>query len=303
MPHSAPSNWSAADIPDLSGKTAIVTGANSGIGLETARELARKGASVVLGCRNEQKGAAAVDDIRKADSSARIELESLNLADLASVEEFARNFTASHERLDILCNNGGVMVPPLGWTQDGFETQFGTNHLGHFALTGRLLAKLLAAPNARIVNVSSTAHRTGKIHFDNLDGKKSYNAIAFYGQSKLANLLFTRELQKRLQGSGANALAAAAHPGWTATNLQDNAPLVRMLNPLLSQSPPDGALPTLYAATADGVEGGGYYGPSRMFEMWGSPKPAVKSARAQDDEVAARLWSLSEELTGVSFAL
>jgi NAD(P)-dependent dehydrogenase (short-subunit alcohol dehydrogenase family) len=300
---SSNSNWSAADIPDLSGKTAIVTGANSGIGLETARELARKGASVVLACRNEKKGAAALDDIRKADTSARITLAALDLADLASIAEFAREFSASHERLDILCNNGGVMVPPLGWTRDGFETQFGTNHLGHFALTGQLIAKILAQPGARVVNVSSTAHRTGKIDFDNLDGKKSYSAIAFYGQSKLANLLFTRELQKRLKARGADALAAAAHPGWTATNLQDNAPVFRMLNPLFSQAPPDGALPTLYAATAEGVEGGGYYGPSRMFEMWGSPKPAVKSARAQDDEVAARLWSLSEELTGVSFAL
>ena len=303
MSSSTHSRWSAADIPDLARKTAIVTGANSGIGLETARELARKGASVVLGCRNEEKGAAALDDIRKADPSARVELAQLDLADLGSIEEFARDFAASHEQLDILCNNGGVMVPPLGWTQDGFETQFGTNHLGHFALTGRLLAKLLAAPGARVVNVSSTAHRAGKINFDNLDGKKRYSAIAFYGQSKLANLLFTRELQKRLEGHGSDALAAAAHPGWTATNLQDNARLARMLNPLLAQAPPEGALPTLYAATATGVEGGGYYGPSRMFELWGSPKPAVKSARAQDDEVAQRLWSLSEELTGVSFAL
>ena len=296
------SDWMAADIPDLTGKTAIVTGANSGIGLETARELARKGAQVVLACRNEQKGAAALDDIRKDGASGAVELRSLDLADLGSVERFATGFSERYERLDILCNNGGVMVPPLGWTKDGFETQFGTNHLGHFALTGRLLPKLLAAPAARVVNVSSTAHRAGRIDFDNLDGKKRYGAIGFYGQSKLANLLFTRELQGRFEAAGANALAAAAHPGWTGTNLQANAPLARMLNPLLSQAPPDGALPTLYAATAEGVKGDEYYGPSRLFEMWGSPKLAGKSARAQDDEVARRLWSCSEELTGVSYA-
>ena len=296
-------DWGAADIPDLTGKTAIVTGANSGIGLETARELARKNAHVVLACRSEHKGAAALDDIRSSGSGAQVELQPLDLADLGSIERFAAGIRERHERLDILCNNGGVMVPPLGWTKDGFETQFGTNHLGHFALTGRLMPNLLAAPRARVVNVSSTAHRAGRIDFDNLDGKKSYGAIAFYGQSKLANLLFTRELQRRFEEAGANAVAAAAHPGWTATNLQANAPLARMLNPLLSQAPPDGALPTLYAATADGVRGDEYYGPRRMFEMWGPPKLAGKSARAQDDAVARRLWSRSEELTGVSYAL
>lgn len=297
------SDWTAADIPDLSGKTAVVTGANSGIGLETARELARHGAQVVLACRSEQKGAEALDDIRKGDPGARVALGPLDLADLGSVERFAADFSSSHERLDILCNNGGVMVPPLGWTKDGFETQFGTNHLGHYALTGRLLPKLLAAPHARVVNVSSTAHRAGKLDFDNLDGKKRYSAVGFYGQSKLANLLFTRELQRRFEASGTAAVAAAAHPGWTATNLQQHAPLFRMLNPFFSQGPPDGALPTLYAATAADVNGDDYYGPGRMFELWGSPKPAVKSARAQDDETAARLWAISEELTGVRYAL
>ena len=240
--------------------------------------------------------------MRKADPQARVALGSLDLADLGSVERFAADFASEHERLDVLCNNGGVMVPPLGWTKDGFETQFGTNHLGHFALTGRLLPRLLATPGARVVNVSSTAHRAGKIDFDNLDGKRRYSAVACYGQSKLANLLFTRELQRRFVDAGADALAAAAHPGWTATNLQQHAPLFRALNPLFSQAPPEGALPTLYAATAAGVAGGGYYGPGRMFEMWGPPKPAVQSARAQDEEVAARLWSVSEALTGVSFA-
>jgi NAD(P)-dependent dehydrogenase (short-subunit alcohol dehydrogenase family) len=297
------SNWSAEDVPDLSGKVAIVTGANSGIGLETARVMARNGARVVLACRSEQKGAAALDDIRKSDAAAQVELQPLDLADLASVERFAVEFGERIERLDILCNNGGVMVPPLGHTKDGFELQFGTNHLGHFALTAQLAPKLLATPGARVVSVSSTAHRPGKISFDNLDGKNGYSAVGFYGQSKLANLLFIRGLQKRIDDANADLLAAAAHPGWAATNLQDNAPLVRMLNPLFGQGPADGALPTLYAATAEGVEGGGYYGPSRMFEMWGAPKPAVKSARAQDDDVADRLWSISEQLTGVQFAL
>ena len=297
------SDWSAAAIGDLTGMTAVVTGANSGIGLETARELARHGAHVVLACRSEERGAAAIDDIRKGDVRARVELRRLDLADLSSVERFASELAAGHDRLDILCNNGGVMVPPLGWTKDGFETQLGTNHLGHFALTGRLLPRLLAAPRARVVNVASTAHRAGRIDFDNLDGRKRYGAIAFYGRSKLANLLFTRELQRRFEAAGASAMAVAAHPGWAATNLQVHAPLARLFNPLLAQRPPDGALPTLYAATADEVQGGGYYGPSRMFEMWGPPKPAGRSRRAKDDDVAARLFALSEELTGVRFAI
>ncbi len=297
------SSWSAADIPDLSGKTAIVTGANSGIGLETARELARKGARVVMACRNGEKGAAARDDIRAELPGAALELGSLDLADLGSVKRFADAFQKSASRLDILCNNGGVMVPPFGHTVDGFETQFGTNHLGHFALTAQLLDPLRATPGARVVSVSSTAHRAGRIDFENLNSQKRYSRIGAYGQSKLANLLFTAELQRRFDTAGVDAIAVAAPPGWTATNLQSNAGLVRMLNPLLSQRPPDGALPTLYGATASDVRGGQYFGPSRMFEMWGPPTPVRSSARSRDPVVAGRLWSVSEALTGVSFPI
>jgi NAD(P)-dependent dehydrogenase (short-subunit alcohol dehydrogenase family) len=295
--------WSANDIPNLSGKTAIVTGANSGIGFETARELARKGARVVLACRSPEKGRIALESIRSELPDASAELEALDLADLGSVERFSLAFKKSSSRLDILCNNGGVMVPPLGKTADGFETQFGTNHLGHFALTARLLDLIRATEGARVVSVSSTAHRTGRIDFDNLNAEKRYSAVGAYGQSKLANLLFMAELQRRFEASGTNAIAVAAHPGWTATNLQNNAGWVRALNPIFSQQPPDGALPTLYGATAPEVRGGEYFGPSRMFEMWGPPKRAGSSARARDKEVARRLWSVSEELTGITYPI
>jgi NAD(P)-dependent dehydrogenase (short-subunit alcohol dehydrogenase family) len=296
-------SWSASDIPDQSGRVAIVTGANSGIGLETARELARKGARVVLACRSQEKGQRALENIRNELPDASVELEALDLADLGSVERFAETFLKNSSRLDILCNNGGVMVPPLGKTADGFETQFGTNHLGHFALTARLLDLLRATKGARVVSVSSTAHRTGKIDFDNLNAEKSYGAVGAYGQSKLANLLFTFELQRRFESAATDTLAVAAHPGWTATNLQDNAVWIRALNPIFSQQPPDGALPTLYAATAPDVSGGEYFGPSRMFEMWGPPKRAVSSARARDEAVARKLWTVSQELTGIEMPL
>ena len=195
------------------------------------------------------------------------------------------------------------MVPPLGKTADGFETQFGTNHLGHFALTAQLLDVIRATPGARVVTVSSTAHRTGRINFDNLNAEQGYGAIGAYGQSKLANLLFTCELQRRFAASDTHAIAVAAHPGWTATRLQDNAGWLRALNPLFSQQPPDGALPSLYGATAPDVRGGEYFGPSRMFEMWGAPKRAVRSARARDEAVASRLWSVSQELTGLAYPI
>lgn len=297
------STWSASDIPDLSGKTAIVTGANSGIGIETARELARKGARVILACRTQEKGEAALQNIRGELPGASLQLESLDLADLASVARFAQEFKKSSSRLDILCNNGGVMVPPLGKTADGFEIQFGTNHLGHFALTAQLLEVIRATDGARVVTVSSTAHRVGKINFDNLNAEQDYGPVGAYGQSKLANLLFTAELQRRFAASGTHAIAVAAHPGWTATHLQDHAGWVRHLNPFLSQQPPDGALPTLYGATAPDVRGGEYFGPSRMFEMWGAPKRAGRSARASDEAVATRLWNVSQELTGLAYPI
>ncbi len=291
------STFSLQDIPDQTGRVAIVTGANSGIGLETARGLALRGAHVVLACRNPTRAAAAVEDIRTSKPEGPVEVMSLDLSDLASVAAFSESFLARHSRLDLLINNAGVMVPPQSETSDGFELQFGTNHLGHFALTLQLLEWLKQTPGSRVVNVSSIAHRGGRIDFDNLAAEKGYRAWGAYGQSKLANLLFTLELQRRLEGSG--VLVTAAHPGWTATNLQANSPSARFFNRWLAMTPPEGALPTLFAATAPSARPAGYYGPSRLFEMRGPVRPASRTKRALDAQVARRLWQVSEQLTGV----
>jgi NAD(P)-dependent dehydrogenase (short-subunit alcohol dehydrogenase family) len=214
------SNWTAENIPDLTGKIAIVTGANSGIGYEMARALAGKEARVILACRNKDKGDAAVRQITQEYPEAKAELMQLDLADLASVRRFADEFANHCDRLDILINNAGIMRTPFGKTADGFELQFGTNHLGHFALTGLLLDLIIRTPQARVITVSSGGERFGKIDFDNLNAEKGYDGGGAYGQSKLANLLFTYELQRRFEGTGVDAIAAAAHPGWTVTNLQ-----------------------------------------------------------------------------------
>jgi NAD(P)-dependent dehydrogenase (short-subunit alcohol dehydrogenase family) len=294
--------WTFADLPDQTGRTAIVTGANTGIGLETARMLALRGASVVLACRNPEKGQAALERIRAEKPAGTATLAALDLSDLESVAAFARDFTTTHDRLDLLINNAGVMVPPLGRTRQGFELQLGTNHLGHFALTGRLLPLLLATPGARVVVVSSTAQSFGRIDFDDLNWeRRRYVPFRAYGQSKLANQLFAAELQRRLSAAGAGLIATAAHPGWTATDLQRTAGAARLFNPLLAMKPADGALPTLRAATDPGAAGGSYWGPSRFFELSGPPAPARIPARARDEAVAARLWEVSEELTGVTF--
>ena len=306
-------SWSAADIPDQSGRVAIVTGANSGLGIETSLALAAKGAHVVLACRDPQRGRAALDKVRRASPKESVEAIPLDLASLASVRAFADAFGARHPRLDRLVNNAGVMAIPRRTTADGFEMQLGTNHLGHFALTGLLLPKLLGTPNARIVNVSSSAHRPGKIHFDDLQLERGYGKWVAYSQSKLANLLFTFELDRRLRKAGKTAIAAAAHPGYAATNLQTvgtqmtGSKLAEQVflfgNRLFAQSAAMGALPSLYAATADDVQGGDYYGPSSIGEMWGPPRKVGCSARARDAASAARLWDVSEKLTGVRFAL
>ena len=296
--------WTFNDIPDQTGRTAIVTGANTGLGLETARMLALKGADVVLACRNLDKGQAALAQILADRPAGSATLAALDLSDLDSVAAFASSFTASHERLDLLINNAGVMVPPLGRTRQGFELQFGTNHLGHFALTGRLLPLLQHTPGARVVVVASTAQRAGRINFDDLNWeRRSYRAWGAYGQSKLANMLFALELQRRLAASDAQVRATAAHPGWTATDLQRTTGFVRLLNPLFAMKPADGALPTLRAATDPTAAGGSYWGPSGFFEVNGPPAPARIPAAAQDEAVAARLWEVSETLTGVTFPL
>ena len=295
------SNWTAENIPDLTGKIAIVTGANSGIGYEMARALAGKGAMVILACRNQAKGEAAVRQIDQEYPEAKAELMQLDLSDLASVRRFAGEFASQYDRLDILINNAGIMAPPLGKTADGFELQFGANYLGHFALTGLLFDLIIHTPRARVITVSSGGHRFGEIDFDNLNGEKGYDRQRAYAQSKLANLLFTYELQRRLEGAGVDTIAVAAHPGWTATNLQAHWRMVRILNPFIAQKPKMGALPTLYAATAPDVQGGDYYGPRGWQELRGYPTKVRSSDSSYDAAVAAKLWTVAEELTGVRY--
>ena len=297
--------WTAQQIPDLQGQTAIVTGANSGIGFEAARELARHKAEVVLACRNMEKGAAAVRQITDTVPDARVELRELDLGSLASVRQFAERYAASHSSLDLLVNNAGVMAPPRRLTEDGFELQFGTNHLGHFALTGLLLPLIDARSAGRVVIVSSGAHRQGKINFDDLQGEKSYGRWSAYGQSKLANLLFMLELDRRLRARRSTIRSVAAHPGYAATNLQSaessgvEAFMMSIGNAIIAQSAAMGALPTLYAATNPNVQGGQYFGPDGFFEGRGYPKLVSPNDRAQDEAVARRLWDVSQELTGV----
>jgi NAD(P)-dependent dehydrogenase (short-subunit alcohol dehydrogenase family) len=307
----AMSGWSARDVPSQSGRVAIVTGANSGLGLVTARELARAGASVVLGCRDTGRGAKAAEQIRAAVPDAELDLQSLDLASLASIADFAGRVTSSYDGIDLLVNNAGVMAIPRAETADGFEMQFGTNHLGHFALTGRIIDAMRDRAGSRVVTVSSTAHKPGRIDFDDLMSQRSYKKWGAYSQSKLANLLFAFELQRRLATAGAETISVAAHPGYSATNLQAVGPresgnrlmgvLMSFGNRLFAQSDEDGALPSLYAATAPGVRGGDYFGPSGFQESRGAPKKVDSTARSKDTEVAARLWEVSEQLTGVRF--
>jgi NAD(P)-dependent dehydrogenase (short-subunit alcohol dehydrogenase family) len=281
-------NWTAEQLGDQTGRIAVVTGSNSGIGFETARILAAKGATVVMACRNLEKANPKADEIRRAHPEADVEVMELDLSDLESVQRFTDAFRARHSRLDLLINNAGIMVPPYGKTAQGFETQFGVNHLGHFALTGSLLDLVVQTPGSRIVTVSSVAHQLGAIHFSDLNWEKGYKAQAAYGQSKLANLLFTYE---------------AAHPGWTETNLQEHAKAVKFMNRFLGQEPLMGALPTLYAATESDVNGAEYYGPSGFMEMNGPPKRVKSNRRSHDQNVAERLWNISENLTGVRFQI
>lgn len=304
--------WTAADIPNLAGKLAIVTGANSGLGLETTRELARKGARVILACRSQGKADAAIAEL-VADGIARERLEfgALDLSDLASVRSFAADIRERHEGVDLLINNAGVMALPYRQTADGFEMQFGTNHLGHFALTGLLLDRLLVRAGSRVVTVASMAHTIGTIRFDDLHGARSYQKWLAYGQSKLANLLFSFELQRRLERRSRETIAIAAHPGYANTNLQTAGPQMEgsrlserfyaFANRLVAQDAARGALPSLYAATAPGVRGGEYYGPDRVAGMIGHPTRTQALAKAYDRATAERLWQISIEHTGVDF--
>ncbi len=294
-------HWTLDDIPDQTNRIAIVTGANSGIGYETAHRLAARHAHVVMACRNLDKAETAKARILDDLPEAALDVMKLDLSSLASVHAFAEAFRARYERLDLLINNAGVMIPPYSTTEEGFELQFGTNHLGHFALTGLLLPLINQTPKARIVNVSSTAHRFGKIDFDNLNAEMGYAKWPFYGQSKLANLLFTYELQRYLEAAGQTTISVAAHPGWTATNLQQHTGLAQFLNRFFAMTPEQGALPTLFAATASSVSGGAFYGPDGFYEIRGYPTQVRSNQRSHDRAVAARLWEVSEALTGVRF--
>jgi NAD(P)-dependent dehydrogenase (short-subunit alcohol dehydrogenase family) len=293
--------WTHQDIPEQDGKSCIVTGANTGIGYETARALARKGAHVILACRDQGRGTAAAEDLSREGPRGHVELAILDLADLDSIRAFSDRFMDNNDKLDLLINNAGVMMCPECRTRQGYELQFGVNHLGHFALTVLLLPCLRAAARARVVTVSSRAHRSGKVVFEDLHFRqRGYDAMAAYAQSKLANLLFTFEMQRRLERAGGRTIAVAAHPGWTKTGLTRHIWYGRMLNPIFGMSSARGALPTLRAATAPDVKGGEYYGPSGFLEMRGYPKRLATTEIAKSPEDAARLWSVSKELTGVT---
>jgi NAD(P)-dependent dehydrogenase (short-subunit alcohol dehydrogenase family) len=301
--------WTAEQIPDQSGRVAVVTGANSGIGLIAARELARAGAGVVLACRNVQKGEAARDQIARAIPAAKLEVAELDLGSLASVRTFAESFADRHEGPDLLINNAGVMAPPRSETADGFELQFGTNHLGHFGLTGLLIGGMEGREDARVVTVTSPAHWYGRVDFEDLQGERRYGRWRAYGQSKVANMLFALELDRRLRLAGWRVQSLAAHPGYAATKLQSTGPtgidsaVMAVTNRLFAQSAEMGALPMLYAATHPGLEGGTLIGPGGIGEQRGHPKPVPPRGRALDEALARRLWTVSEQLTGVRFAL
>lgn len=303
-------SWSTKDIPDQSGKLALVTGATGGLGYETALELARAGAEVVLTGRNADKGAAALARIRAEVPRARVSYENLDLSTLANVAAFAERFSAAHDRLDILVNNAGVMAPPQReLTSDGLELQFATNYLSHFALTARLLPLLLAAPAPRVVPLASVAARRARIDFANLQSEQAYAPMVAYSQTKLACLMFGFELQRRSDANGWGITSITAHPGVARTELVANgmgdaspAGLARRYLALLFQPVPQGALPTLMAATDPAAKPGGYYGPQGLFEIRGRPGAAAAPARSLDPELARRLWDVSEQLAGIRFS-
>ncbi len=307
------SHWTPADLPPLNGKTAIVTGANSGLGLATTRELARKGAHVIMACRSAEKAHAAANSIRQEIPNAELTVDALDLADLHSVASFAKRMQSTLSVVDILCNNAGVMALPLRRTKQGFEMQIGTNHFGHFALTGQLLPLLEAAPAARIVNTASMAHTwTSGMDFGDLNWEhKRYRKWDAYGKSKLANLLFTFELDRRLSEAGSSVIALAAHPGYAATHLQAAGPemegsrigqlVMNLGNGLLAQPSEQGAEPILYAAAMPDVQGGDYYGPDGFQQMRGHPRKVRARKTAYSTEAATQLWELSTALTEVDY--
>jgi len=303
------STWRTEDIPDQSGRTAVVTGANSGLGLATTRELARRGARVIMACRSTDKGESAASDIRRQAPEAKLDVRSLDLGSLESIQAFANDLDLEAGRLDLLINNAGIMMTPQQTTHDGFELQLGTNHLGHFALTGLLLDTVQSAEVGRVVTLSSIEHKSGHIEFGDLQSEDGYAPRKAYRQSKLANAIFGVELDRRLRAAGSSAISVLAHPGYSDTNLQTTGPtgpmkaILKVGNKLLAQDADTGALPTLYAATAPGVEGGDFYGPDGFKEMRGNPTHVDVIPEARDPGVASRLWDISEELTGIRYPL
>lgn len=308
----AAEKWTDADIPDQAGRTVLITGANSGLGLRSAEALACRGAAVLLACRNPDKGKDALGAVQSAATGPAPRLVSLDLSELSSVRDCAAEINGTVDRLDVLMNNAGVMAIPLRRNRAGQEMQFATNHLGHFALTGLVLPTLLEAPTARVVTTSSQAHRVGKMRWNDLQWNRRYRKWLAYGQTKLSNLLFACELDRRAKAAGAHLLSTAAHPGYASTHLQAAGPemagsrsmegLMSMANKVFAQSDVAGAWPQLYAATMPDVQGGEYFGPDGMFEQQGHPTRVKGTRRARSASDAARLWQVSEDLTGVTYA-
>jgi NAD(P)-dependent dehydrogenase (short-subunit alcohol dehydrogenase family) len=294
-------HWTRARIPDQEGRTAVVTGANSGLGYETTKALSANGAHVVMACRSMERAREAESRIERDVPGASLSVLEIDLADLASVEAFAEGFESEYDRLDLLVNNAGVMMPPFSRTDDGFELQIGVSFFGHFALTGHLVDTLRATPDSRVVTLSSLAANFARIDFDNLRGEKPYRKLREYGQSKLAALVFALELQRRLDRAGSDTASLAAHPGFTTSNLQRHLGALNYLVQPICMPTERGALPILYAGTAPDAEPGGYYGPDGVLEIRGYPGPAKVPSRARDETTARRLWETAEELTGVRF--
>jgi NAD(P)-dependent dehydrogenase (short-subunit alcohol dehydrogenase family) len=310
MRQAAGGHWTAADVPDQHGRTAIITGGTGGLGLETARVLAAHGATVVIAGRDPAKLAAAADQVSGARPGGSVQTVQIDLASLESVRKAAAELAARYPSLDLLINNGGLMMPPYGLTKDGYELQFGTNHLGHFALTGLLMGPLLATPGSRVVTVSSNAHRGGRMNFEDLNSSRHYRKMTAYGQSKLANLMFTYELQRRLAAAKAQTIAVAAHPGTARTDLTrhlsalSNTVMGPRFAPLTSrfvQNATMGALPTLRAATDPAAIGGTYYGPDGFAQLTGYPVVVTSSSRSNIKQDQRRLWVESEQLTGITY--
>jgi len=296
--------WDSDDIEDQNGRIAIITGSSSGIGYETARVLANKNATVIIAVRNLKKGNTAAEKIKAQSAQADVRVMELDLADLKSIRSFSDTFKKQYTRLDLLINNAGVMIPPYSMTSDGFELQLGTNHLGHFALTGQLIDLIRKTTKSRIVNVSSNAHKIGNINFEDLNWeKRKYNRMKSYGDSKIANIYFTYELTKRIDKVGKDPVVVASHPGWTATELQRHTGFFNFLNHFFAQDITMGALPTLYAAVGPDVKSGEYFGPSGFMEMKGYPKRVETNSLSKDKNIVEILWDVSEELTGVKFNL